>query len=338
MLPKALIMWTNVRWKPPILAFLGVMWGLTAWTQQDTLGFWDTPDSLHKGRFWAAAGTGVVVYTGAVISLNELWYTEYPRTTFHFFNDIKEWQQMDKAGHMFTSYFESDWTYHLARWTGMNRKSSIWTGTLVAVGLQTTLEVLDGFSSEWGFSAYDFAFNVAGAGMWAGQQAGWDEQRIRMKMSTTHRTYPEDPIMGVPGGTTSLMERTDDLFGENLLQTFLKDYNAQTIWMSVNIHSFLNEESRFPKWLNIAAGYSGENMFGGFENKWEDGENTFQTSDIEYPRYRQFIFSPDIDLTKIKVRSKPLKVLFGMLNIFKFPAPALIINGKGGVEWDWLYY
>jgi hypothetical protein len=280
----------------------------------------------------------MVVYTGAVISLNELWYTEYPRTSFHFFNDIEEWQQMDKAGHMFTSYFESDWTYHLARWTGMDRKSSIWTGALVAVGLQTTLEILDGFSSEWGFSAYDFAFNIAGAGMWAGQQAGWNEQRISMKVSSTHRTYPQDPIMGVPGGTTTLMERTDDLFGENLLQSFLKDYNAQTIWMSVNIHSFLKEESRFPKWLNIAAGYSGENMFGGFENKWEVGENTFQTSDEEYPRYRQLIFSPDIDLTKINVKSKPLKTLLGMLNIFKFPAPALIINGKGKAEWDWLYY
>ena len=123
-----------------------------------------------------------------------------------------------------------------------------------------------------------------------------------------------------------------------LLQSFLKDYNAQTIWMSVNLHSFMKEESRFPKWLNLAVGYSGENMFGGFENKWEVDGNTFQTSDEDYPRYRQFIISPDIDLTKINVRSRPLKMLLGMLNIFKFPAPALVINGRGGVEWDWLYY
>lgn len=335
---KARIMCRNVRWKPRLLLVMALSWALTASGQKDTLDFWDQPDSLHQDRFWLALGTGTVVYTGAVISLNQLWYKEYPRTSFHFFNDWAEWQQMDKAGHMFTSYFESDWVYHVARWTGMKRKPSIWTGAFVAVGLQTTIEVLDGFSSEWGFSPYDFAFNVAGAGLWAGQQAGWDEQRIRLKVSSTHRTYPADPIMGDPGGTTTLMERTDDLFGTNIFQSFLKDYNAQTIWASVNIHSFLHDKSRFPRWLNIAVGYGGENMFGGFENKWTEDGNTYQTSSVDYPRYRQLVFSPDIDLTQINVKSKPLRMLLGMANIFKFPAPALIVNGKGGVQWDWLYY
>ncbi len=338
MLSKALIMCINVRWKPPILVLLALAWTISASGQKDTLSFWEIPDSLHKGRFWTAAGTGMVVYTGAVISLNQLWYKDYPRTSFHLFNDWAEWQQMDKAGHMFTTYFEADWAYNLARWTGMERKSSIWTGALVAVGLQTTIEVLDGFSSEWGFSMYDFAFNLAGASLWAGQQASWDEQRVRMKVSSTHRTYPQDPFMGAPAGTTTLMEKTDELYGENILQSFLKDYNAQTIWLSVNIHSFLKKENRFPPWLNMAVGYSAENMFGGFENKWEEDGNTFQTSDDQYPRYRQLIFSPDIDLTKINVKSKPLKVLLGMANIFKFPAPALVINGQGGVKWDWMFY
>jgi hypothetical protein len=159
-----------------------------------------------------------------------------------------------------------------------------------------------------------------------------------MKVSSTHQRYSEELLMGTPSGTTTLSERTDDLFGTNLLQSFLKDYNAQTIWASVNIHSFLHEESRFPNWLNIAVGYSAENMFGGFDNKWAIEENTFQTDDTQYPRYRQFVLSPDIDLTKIKTKSKPLKVLLGMVNIFKIPAPALVINGKGGVKWDWLYY
>lgn len=338
MSPKAIIMSINVSWKSWLPVILMLLPATRMMAQRDSLGFWDIPDHLDRGRFWAATGTGVVVYTGAVIGLNQLWYKDYPRTSFHFFNDIQEWQQMDKAGHMFTTYFESDWTYHVARWTGMKREASIWTGALVAVGLQTTIEVLDGFSSGWGFSMYDFAFNLGGASLWAGQQAGWNEQRLRLKVSSTHRTYPDDPIQGDPGGTTTLMKRTDDLFGTNILQSFLKDYNAQTIWLSVNIHSFLKEESTFPKWLNMAVGYGAENMFGGFENEWEMDGNTFQTSDLEYPRYRQFIFSPDIDLSKIKTKSKPLKVLLGMANIFKIPAPALVIHGKGGVNWEWIYY
>ena len=335
---KARIMCTNVSWKPPFLILLAMVWTLPLLSQKEKLGFWDAPDSLNKTRFWTAAGTGLVVYTGTVLSLNELWYKEYPRTSFHLFNDIEEWQQMDKAGHMFTAYFESDWAYHVARWTGMNRKSSIWTGALVAVGLQTTVEVLDGFSSKWGFSMYDVAFNIAGASMWAGQQAGWSEQRIRLKVSSTFVEYPEEVIIGDPSGTTTLRERTNDLFGENIFETFLKDYNAQTIWASVNIHSFLKNESKFPKWLNVAVGYSGENMFGGFKNEWEEDGNIYKTNNDVYPRFRQFVLSPDIDLSKINIKSKPLRMLLGMANIFKFPAPALVFNGKGGVQWDWLYY
>lgn len=338
MSPKANFICTNV-WQKPLMLLL-LMWLLPFWAsgQKDSLGCLDIPDHLHKGRFWTAAGTGIVLYTGTVISLNQLWYDEYPRTTFHTFNDMKEWQQMDKAGHMFTTYFEADWLYHAARWTGMNKKSSIIAGTCTALGLQTTLEVLDGFSSGWGFSWYDMAFNVAGAGLWAGQQAGWDEQRLRLKVSSTHITYPDEVVYGEPAGETTIRARTDDLFGTNIFPSCLKDYNAQTIWLSVNVHSFLKEESRFPKWLNLAIGYSGENMFGGRENKWEVEDNTFMTSDETYPRYRQFVLSPDIDLTELNVKSKPLRMLLGMANIFKFPAPAIVFNGHGGVKWDWLYY
>jgi hypothetical protein len=138
-------------------------------------------------------------------------------------------------------------------------------------GLQTTIEVLDGFSSEWGFSMYDFAFNILGSGMWATEQAIWDDQRIKMKMSTTYITYPETVVSGYPEGMTTIRERTNDLFGTSFAQTFLKDYNAQTIWMSFNIKSFLRKESKFPRWLNVAVGYGAENMYGGFENEWKDG-------------------------------------------------------------------
>src|SRR5687768_13962604 len=84
--------------------------------QKDTLGFFDYPASLHRGRFWTASSAGVIAYTGTLITLNELWYKQYPRTSFHFFDDAAEWQQMDKAGHMFTAYFEADWLYNLSRW------------------------------------------------------------------------------------------------------------------------------------------------------------------------------------------------------------------------------
>ena len=335
---KPQIMYRNVKWRLRAPLYLLILLAFPAFGQNDSLSFWEPPSYFHKTRFWSAAGTGVAAYTGTLITLNGLWYNQYPRTSFHFFNDAKEWQQMDKAGHMFTAYFEADWLYHLARWTGMKESSSIWAGTLLAIGLQGTIETLDGFSSEWGFSLYDFGSNLAGSGLWASQQALWHEQRIQMKVSSTYKSYPEKLVYGAPGGSMTLRQRTEDLYGENIFQTFLKDYNAQTIWLSFNIHSFLKEESRFPKWLNVAVGYGAENMYGGFRNEWDEGENHFVLTDPQYDRYRQWYISPDIDLSKIKIRSKFLKTVVSMANIFKVPAPALEINGKGGVKWKWLYY
>lgn len=318
----------------PLLLFLSFY----AHAQKDTLSFWDIPSSFHPARYWTAAGAGALGYGVALISLNELWYKQYPRTSFHFFNDSKEWLQMDKAGHLFSAYFESDWIHGGVRWTGVKRKPSIWASAIIAVGLQATLETFDGFSSKWGFSVSDFATNIAGAGLWATQQFAWDEQRIRMKVSSTYKTYPDRIVMGDPSGSTTLKTRTDDLYGKNILQSFLKDYNAQTVWFSVNIYSFLPEESKFPKWLNFAFGYGAENMFGGFENKWKVGDITYTLPEAEYPRYRQLFISPDIDLSKIKIKNRPLKTLVCMANIFKIPAPALEINGRGGVKWRWMYY
>jgi hypothetical protein len=335
---KAQIKSTNNIKPFSLLLLCTLLFSFPCISQKDTIGFWDYPPSLHEGRFFTAAGTGAVAYTGTLISLNELWYKQYPRTTFHFFNDAHEWQQMDKAGHMFTAYFEADWIYGITRWTGIKRKPAIITSALVATGLQATVETLDGFSSKWGFSIFDFASNVGGSSMWAIQQMVWDEQRIRLKVSSTYRSYPDEVVFSNDGVPTTIRTRTNDLYGDNIFESFLKDYNAQTIWLSVNPHSFMPEENKFPRWLNIAVGYGAENMFGGFENEWEVDDQMFMLSDEKYPRYRQWYLSPDIDLSRIRTRSKPLKAILWMANIFKIPAPALEINGRGGVKWKWLYY
>src|SRR5690606_24524913 len=71
--------------------------------QSPRYGFWDRPDSLDRTRFWTAAATGAVLYTGTIIALNDAWYKDYPRTSFHTFDDSGEWLQMDKAGHAFSA-------------------------------------------------------------------------------------------------------------------------------------------------------------------------------------------------------------------------------------------
>jgi hypothetical protein len=99
------------------------------------------------------------------------------------------------------------------------------------------------------------------------------------------------------------IQEQDNLFGSTLPELLLKDYNAQTYWLSFNLHSFL-PQSKLPKWLNVSVGYGAQGLLGGYENVAYDnnGNVVFDRRDI--PRYRQWYLAPDVDLTKIKTKSK----------------------------------
>ncbi len=300
-------------------------------------------DTFNRTRFWVATGVGTTLYTSAAIGLYHAWYKNYEQSGFHTFNDAGEWQGMDKMGHLFTAYIEGWLIFQGARWTGMNRRSAIWTGVGGAMLLQTTVEVMDGFSEKWGFSWTDMAFNALGAGLFASQEFLWEEQRIWMKVSNTRPAYSTQAIYAVDGGAvTTPRDRAYDLFGSSFAEYFLKDYNGQTIWFSVNPHAFIapkHPQSRFPRWLNIAAGYGAMNMYGGYDNSWTDDQGNFFTlPPDEYPRYRQFYLSLDIDLTRIRTRSRVLKVLLGAFNWIKIPSPTLEINSLGKVKFHPLFW
>lgn len=308
---------------------------------KERLSFLTPADSLHPGRFWTAAGAGTLIYGGFAYGLYESWYSEYELTGFHTFDDWGEWLHMDKVGHLYTTHLEANLLYSGARWAGIRPKAATWTAAAIALWLQSTVEVMDGFSAKWGFSWGDMAFNVAGAGLFVAQQYAWDEQRILMKVSSElGKSYPADPIRSTDGKfLSSPARRAAALYGTGFSEKFLKDYNAQTIWASVNIKAFAGPKSGWPDWLNLAVGYGTENMFGGFANRWREEPSGAQFILPEsYDRYRQFYFSPDIDLSRIRTRSRVLRTILRSINWIKIPAPALEINGRNGLRWHWLHW
>ena len=214
----------------------------------------------------------------------------------------------------------------LWRQTGLSRKQRILTAGISGAAYMTVIEVLDGFSSQWGFSTSDLCANIAGSSLFIAQELAWDEQRIQVKFSFRRNDY----------GSASLNQKADDLFGNSLLERMLKDYNGQTYWLSTNLRSF-SKKSALPSWLNIAVGYGAEGMFGGSENMQKDKNDIVVFDRRDISRYRQWYFSPDIDLTKIKTKSKFLKAAFFLLNSWKFPAPSIGISKKG-IEWNWLLF
>lgn len=275
-------------------------------------------DSTHRStayKRWVLGGVQASLWGGTLYSLNNAWYANYPKAPFHFYNDWKEWQQMDKAGHVWSTYQISRHTSNIWRWAGMNEQSSIWLGALSGMSYLGIVEVLDGYSDKWGFSLPDMAANATGAMVFVGQELLWKDQRITLKLS--YSPYQYGP----------LKPRADELFGSGDVERLLKDYNGQIIWASINPKSFF-PQSAFPAWLNVAVGYNARTMLGGYENRWKDANgNGVDRTDIK--RFKRVLVSVDVDLTRIPTKNKTLKTVFSIFNVLKVPAPALEGNTQG---------
>jgi len=310
---------------------------------QDTsrVSFWEPADSLNRGRLRLLVTSGAVGYSAAAVGLYSIWYKNYDLEPFHAFDDYGEWENMDKAGHSFTAYAYSYQAFKGMRWAGVRHKPAVWIGAGVGTLLQTTIEVMDGFSERWGFSWYDMGFNTLGVALFAGQEFLWEEQRIQLKVSQSRPNYNTIPVKATNAEAySSMRDAAYGLFGRSLSEAFIKDYNGLTVWMSINPASFLsrdNQRSIIPRWLNLAAGVSAENVFGAYGNVYTDPQGRIFPL-YQYPRYRQYFLSLDVDLRRIRTRSPFLKSVFSGLSWLKFPAPALEWNTLGKRRFRWLYW
>lgn len=290
-------------------------------------------DSTNPKRVWIIGSSWAALYGTALIGLNTAWYANYEHSSFHLYDDSKEWLQMDKAGHLFTNYFEAKWTFDALKWAGLKPRKAAIIGAATGLFFQTTLETFDGFSAEWGFSPSDMVANTAGALVFLSQELLWKQQRIQIKFSST---FYQTTKQYKSNCDCDLGKREYDLFGSSLPEQTLKNYNKQTYWASANISSFF-PDSKLPKWLNIAVGYGADGMLGGYENRW-NGDNGLKADATDVKRVRQFYLSPDIDYTKIKTHSHLLKTIFQMANVIKFPAPALMVNSKNQIVFYPIYF
>ena len=293
-----------------------MLWSISAVAIQpsDTLA----PTAINKKRLSTLVIGGSALYVTGMTGLYNIWYKNYPQSSFHFFNDSKEWLQVDKVGHTTTAYYVGYIGFGALRYSGLNERKLVLLGSLASWLFLTTIETFDGFSKHWGASATDMVANTFGCGLFAGQQLLWHDQRIKLKWS-----YHQ----------TDFAHYRPDLLGETFAEKMLKDYNGQTYWLSVNIKSFLTKNSNFPAWLNVSFGYGAEGMTGASVNSI-----TYLGNEIPaFDRYRQFYFGPDIDLSRIKTRSVLLKGLFKTFGFIRLPLPVLEF-GTQGMRFHPLYF
>ncbi len=281
------------------------------------------PDSIafqHPLRKPVLIGSGIFTGVGSYAGLYMAWYNDFNTGKFHTFNDNGEWLQMDKVGHTMTAYHLGMISCDALRWAGTDKRTSRWVGGLTGLFYQTGIEVMDGFSRGWGFSWGDAGSNVLGSAIFISQDLAWGEQRIKLKFFPTPSNYAQ---------------YRPDLLGDSFTSKLLKDYNGQSYWASLNLKSFMHKANAFPGWVNIAFGYSGEGMIGGHDNP---AEIVALYPNVNFDRRRQYLLSLDIDLTRIPVKSKFLKTVFGVIGFIKIPSPTLEVDDNGQFTFHPFYF
>ena len=265
------------------------------------------PIPLKKVKLYGGLGYGT-----SLLILSQAWYADTGFDRFKFFNDNAEWLQVDKVGHIYSTYHFSRINYALLNRTELsNHKALLWS-SILSTALFLPIEILDGVSPDYGFSYGDMIANAAGSGIFYIQQKSWGEQRIKLKYSFR---------------TTEFADIRPNILGKSLPEQMLKDYNGQTYWLSFDVHAF-SEESSWPKWLNLGLGYGAEGMVIS-----RNSENEM----AGYDNYRQLYLGIDFDLNYIKTNNRFLKTVLFLADMIKLPAPAIELS-QGKVKGHILHF
>ena len=218
---------------------------------------------------------------------------------------------MDKLGHFTTSYYVGVLGIKSYKWAGFSERQSIWLGGMTGTFFQSAIEILDGFSNEWGASSGDLLANSLGSFLAISQSLHWNEQKFMIKYSFK----PSD-----------ISNSNTDLFGDSFIQKTLKDYNGQNYWLTFNINNvFKTDFKLFPSWLNLALGHGANNMYS--ENNSINNQK----------KYRQFLISLDINTNKLNISNKYLRSFLDLFGFIKIPMPTLEIS-NGNLKFHNFYF
>ncbi|MBA99724.1 MAG: hypothetical protein CMN34_02230, partial [Saprospirales bacterium] len=114
--------------------------------KEEFLSFFEASSYRSRARIRGLSIGIPTAYAATMSALSIAWYDQNERNRFHFFDDAKEWQQVDKLGHSHTAYFETYWMMQSLRWAGVNEKKSRWIGAALGFTIQSSIELFDGFS------------------------------------------------------------------------------------------------------------------------------------------------------------------------------------------------
>lgn len=270
-----------------------------------------------KGKKWLVGATHTVGYGVSLYGLSSVWYSDFEKTSFHLFDDSDEWGGMDKLGHVNTAWNIANASNAMLNYTGCNKKKSALLSSSYSLLYLSTLELFDAYSKDWGFSLYDMGANLTGVTLAYLRNRGILRD-FHMKFGWTNSIYPP---------------YRPELLGNTIPENILKDYNAQTYWMSINLPKRLFSDTA-QNWICLSLGYSIDGYTGGKKNSYDPS----LVNPPNFKRTSEFYFSIDIDFSKLPIQSKALRRILKVFNVIKIPAPAIGFTSDGKFLLKPLYF
>lgn len=232
---------------------------------------------------------GIVAHTVFTTYVEYQWwwkgdYHPFSYKVEGFLNDYS--LGVDKFGHLYTSYFYFTVLHNLMTWGGYDESTDLWVSTAIPAAYALSIELGDGFSS-YEFAPDDFFFNMLGIGYGFLQVKYPFLKNFKAKWSY----YPD-------AGNRNTFKHP-----------FSDDYDGHIYWLSMNIHGLLPEGAKgyWPKFLNIAVGYGGQNISTGSAG----------------PPLRKFAISLDYNLVSLPIDGDTWNVVKNIVDLFHFPAPGV---------------
>lgn len=137
---------------------------------------------------------------------------------------------MDKLGHAYTTYLMSEYLTQRILQEAEDPRGAAFTAAILAMGLQTYVEIFDGFSGDHGFSNEDMVADAAGA--------------IFSVLRST-----------VPGMADKLDFRMEYIPSGNAKVSPVSDYSGQKYLLALKLSGFEKLEETPLKFLELQAGY-----------------------------------------------------------------------------------
>jgi hypothetical protein len=200
-----------------------------------TAGFTHVDGSSTK-KTLATAMIGTLV-TGTLIDSYFTWWATAEKPFSFLGHDGENWLSgahngIDKPGHLFGAYCMFKLVHNTLLWGGFDRSTAFWWATGLGLWNGLEIEIGDAFT-PYGFDYQDLVFDFAGVGYAMLQSQVPFLQDFNLKFSYWSKKGFTSPA------------------------NFTTDYDALTIWMTVNVHNLLptSLDKYWPEFLRLAVGY-----------------------------------------------------------------------------------